>query len=186
MILICAWEYANTTFLNHSHVAGLTLPLVDIETFTVHSTFIFMIHDHHLVYCEGDIPQIFIKSPLVAGLTLPLVDTETSRYDFCHTHPHYYSFMHNDPHLRLGIRRTQFLYHFLTSPALHYRWLTPRLPLCLAHLLSWIMTLMLSTVEETCNQFLELLYLVTGLTLPLVDAHIFSPTRAWPCRGVGA
>ena len=28
---------------------------------------------------------------------------------------------------------------------------------------------MLSTVEETCNQFLELLHLVTGLTLQLVD-----------------
>lgn len=90
---------------------------------------------------------VFLENhSLVTCLTLPLVTLRLPIISTC---------MQSDPHLRLGIRKTQFLYHSLTSPALHYRWLTHRLPLCSAHLPLCIMILMLSTVEETCNQFFE-------------------------------
>ena len=75
-------KWLEPNFFKPSPVAGLPLPLVDNETFTVLSTSTLMLHDHHFVYRERDIPPIFTNLPLVTGLTLPLVDTETSHHYF--------------------------------------------------------------------------------------------------------
>ena len=62
----------------HLKVTGLTLLLVDTETFTVLSTSTFGLHDPHLADRESGKNSLFGILPLAAGLTLQLVGTEAS------------------------------------------------------------------------------------------------------------
>ena len=130
------------------------------------STSTSMLHDLHPVPNSTQVARAnFFKPSPVTGLTLPLVDIETSLclalllpcfmiFILCRIPRKWLEPIFSNP---------------LPSPALHYRWLTLRLSLCLALLLPCFMIIILSTVKETNHQFLELLYLVTGLTLQLVD-----------------